>query len=379
MVGDGVSGGLGRYEAEIESGLRAQGVLVDRCALHAPACAGVLGRVTRRLRIDVETVLRTHPFVLDVQNVDLVHFCNQDMGTGVLWLRRKRAHGDWNGPIVVTVHDVFWRRVAVDPELRAVVGKEGHWEMMLRRLGENGIRRADRIIVDSLCTKADVVRFLGIPEERVSVVYLGGSELYRLREAPLPPEVDKRWRDGYVLYVGSQQRRKNVNVLVEAIRDVRRGGADIGLVVAGASRVLDASKGARVGLFSSGAASGDEVIETGRVEDATLASLYRNAVVFALPSLWEGFGLPVLEAMGCGCPVVVSDRGALPEVVGKAGIVIKGNKPFLWSEAIVRLLHCRDERTRLVAAGRKRAAAFTWERTAQATLDVYKDVLSEWR
>jgi glycosyltransferase involved in cell wall biosynthesis len=260
-----------------------------------------------------------------------------------------------------------------------VVGKEGHWEMMLRRLGENGIRRADRIIVDSLCTKADVVRFLGIPEERVSVVYLGGSELYRLREAPLPPEVDKRWRDGYVLYVGSQQRRKNVNVLVEAIRDVRRGGADIGLVVAGASRVLDASKGARVGLFSSGAASGDEVIETGRVEDATLASLYRNAVVFALPSLWEGFGLPVLEAMGCGCPVVVSDRGALPEVVGKAGIVIKGNKPFLWSEAIVRLLHCRDERTRLVAAGRKRAAAFTWERTAQATLDVYKDVLSEWR
>jgi alpha-1,3-rhamnosyl/mannosyltransferase len=134
-------------------------------------------------------------------------------------------------------------------------------------------------------------------------------------------------------------------------------------------------------LIARAAAAGaaDLIVRLGPIAERPLLALYRSAVALVYPSLYEGFGFPVLEAMAAGAPVIASRAASVPEVLGDAGILLDPRDPSVWAEVIVRVMTNDDERAKMVAAGRTRAAAFTWERTARATVDVYERALQSQR
>jgi glycosyltransferase involved in cell wall biosynthesis len=174
----------------------------------------------------------------------------------------------------------------------------------------------------------------------------------------------------YALFVGTLEPRKNVPLLLEAFALVRRQ-LDVQLLVVGGRGWLDEP------IFAAHARSGlgDAVRFLGNLGQDDLAALYSHAGAFVLPSLYEGFGLPVLEAMACGAPVICSNAGPLPEVAGDAAVLLSPLEPAEWAEAIVSVLTDPQVAVALRQKGFERAAAFSWTRTALATRDVYREAL----
>lgn len=236
------------------------------------------------------------------------------------------------------------------------------------------LRSADRIITISESTARDVHELLGIPRERITPVHLGVDPGF----APVSAVEQRRVRDHYrlprrfVLYVGNTMPHKNVERLVEAIAIVRRAHPDVALVLGGAP---DKHRGsveravARHGL-------GEAVTFLGKVPEADLPGLLSSAAAFAFPSLYEGFGLPVLEAMACGAPVVTSNRSSLPEVVGDAALMVEPTDVSAFASALGALLDDERYASDLGRRGIARARQFTWRRCAEAHLQVYREVLS---
>ncbi|GAC1439364.1 MAG: glycosyltransferase family 1 protein [Solirubrobacteraceae bacterium] len=209
-------------------------------------------------------------------------------------------------------------------------------------------RGASHVVTVSEFSKQEIVELLGVPAERVSVI--GGGV-----DARFQPTADTREASvrPYVLAVASATARKNLAALGATSRMLARQGVE--LVVAGGGRpqfVAEQLAGARL---------------LGHVPDAELPALYAGALAFVLPSLYEGFGLPCLEAMASGVPVLAARRGALPEVLGGAALFVDPREPEAIADALERLLADAALRRRLVAAGLERAALFSWERTAERT------------
>ena len=202
-------------------------------------------------------------------------------------------------------------------------------------------RRAVHLVTVSQFSRDELVETLGADPARITVIPGGVDERFSASTAPA-----RRDRP-YVLTVASRTARKNLAALSVTAERLARDGTD--LVVAGGDRPQ----------FQAESASG--LTWLGHVPDDELPGLYAGALAFVLPSLYEGFGLTALEAMACGTPVVVSDRGALPEVVGEAGLYVDPTDPVAIADAVERAIGDAD----LGAAGRDRAARFSWERTAR--------------
>ena len=268
---------------------------------------------------------------------------------------------------VVTIHDLAFERYPAE----TMPGMLDY----LRRVVRRSARRADRIITISEATRRDVIDLYGAAPERVSVAYPGVSP--RFFETPAPARIDDVRRKyslpdaPLVLTVGTMQPRKNHARLVEAFAQVA-ADYDAALVIAGGKgwgyeQVHELI--VRLGL-------GERVHFTGFVDDADLPALYAAATVFAFPSLYEGFGLPVLEAMAAGVPVVTSDVSSLPEVTGAdAGLLVDPLSVDAIAGALARLLGDADLRAALAEKGRARAATFTWARTAGQVWAVYEGLL----
>ncbi|HET7571938.1 MAG TPA: glycosyltransferase family 1 protein [Gaiellaceae bacterium] len=239
-------------------------------------------------------------------------------------------------PVVVTVHDLaVWRH----PEAF------GRWtRLFVPRAVPRMLRGAARVIAVSEFTRRELVELLGVPAERIRVVPNGVEAVFR-------PDGDAVEGE-YVLAVGTLEPRKNLRRLAEAARLAGRE-----LWVAG-----DAGWG---GVELPG------VRRLGRVSDEELARLLRGALCLAYPSLYEGFGIPVLEAMACGTPVVTSRGGATEEVAGGAAVLVDPLDPEAIAAGLEEAVAGRDE---LRGRGLARAAAFTWDETARGTLDVYREV-----
>lgn len=265
---------------------------------------------------------------------------------------------------VFTLHDVAYLRF---PQHHLLQNRL-YLTLMLPRF----LRRADRVICVSEFTRQDALRYYRLDPARVRVVPEGVEARFRpIADADALDAVRAKYRlpRRFILYVGTIEPRKNLGALLEAYAAVRAQAPEVGLVIAGGRGWLYED------FFGRLRASGLEphVTLTGYVPDEDLPALLNCAEVFAYPSVFEGFGLPPLEAMACGLPVVCSDASSLPEVVGAAGVLLPPGDPRAWAEALARVLAEPAWRAELSARGLARARPFTWEAAARQTLDIYRE------
>ena len=235
-------------------------------------------------------------------------------------------------------------------------------------------RAAAHVIADSQATKRDLVERYGVEPSKISVIYPGYDEeaFQPLREREAIEAVKTRYgiAGDYILFVGTIQPRKNLVRLMEAFSLLKRQAADLQLVIAGKKGWLYEAIFRRVrelGLEG-------RVVFTGYVAEEDLPALFSGARLFVFPSLYEGFGLPVLEAMACGVPVVCSNASSLPEVAGDAALLFDPLDVEGMAAAMERVLGDERLRAELVERGLKRAREFSWEKCARQTLAVLESV-----
>jgi glycosyltransferase involved in cell wall biosynthesis len=232
-------------------------------------------------------------------------------------------------------------------------------------------RRSRRVIALSQSTKNDLGRLFGIPEEKIEVVPCGVDPRFQPLRGNLISQFRQRrgLPERMILFVGTIEQRKNVSLLLEAYAQIKK---DIphALVLAGArgwgaDGVM--ARAERLGLA--------DVIFAGYVEQEELPLWYNAADLLAYPSLYEGFGLPPLEAMASGTPVVTSNTSSLPEVVGDAGILVDPRNGDEIASAILKVLHDKGLQEEMRKRGLERAKRFTWQGAAEKTVRVYEEVM----
>jgi len=270
-------------------------------------------------------------------------------------------------PSVVTFHDMtFYLR----PEMHTSV-KRAFFPWMMK----HSSKRADRIVTDSENTRRDLIRILGVAAEKVVTIHLGylpifrpiedDGELEAIREKYALPEK-------FVLYVGAVEPRKNLPLLLKAFEKLAQRENSLHLVIAGGLGWLYED----VLTLIESMESRDRVIRVGHVPYTDLPAFYNLANVFVYPSVYEGFGLPPLESMACGTPVITSNISSMPEFVGEAGILIPPNDEGALLMALQLILRDDALHQKLSEEAPKQAAHFTWKHTAEKTLQVYNRVLS---
>jgi len=233
----------------------------------------------------------------------------------------------------------------------------------------------DKIITISECTKKDIVKFYKIPEDKIKVILLAPDPIYQpLSHDIIAPILSKYGVCApYILYVGSLEPRKNIQTLIQGFANIKKRGLNHKLIIVG-NKKWEYSKLIRI-VAESGLHN--DVIFTGYLPDEDLPALYNGADLFVYPSLYEGFGLPPLEAMACGTPVITSNTSSLPEVVGNAGIKVDPQDVDQLSDAIYHVLTDENLRLSLIEKGLERSKQFSWERTATETWKVYDEVAAQ--
>lgn len=269
-----------------------------------------------------------------------------------------------SGKRITTIHDMAFQAY---PE--TVAKKTHHW---LDRNLRKYCQRADLILTVSEFSRQEIHRYMGIPLERIEVVYNGVDlkHYYPRTEQEIRDVTKELHIPGkYLLYLGTLEPRKNIETLITAYWELKKRMADAPkLVLAGKKGWMYDS------IFESVKDFGliQDVIFTGYVKEEAVPALLSGAEAFVFPSLYEGFGIPPLEAMACGTPVITSNTSSLPEVVKDAGILIPPKDSRMLAQKMEELLTDQDLRSQLISAGKKQAAQFTWERSAEKMIKIYK-------
>ena len=351
--------GIGRYmkclvEAVLSLGTTHQFLLIlppgDAEVIDAPA-VGVerlissAGYYSIREQIELPRILRKH-------QVDLLHSPHF-----LLPLIRPC-------PAVVTIHDVIY--LSCKEDLPSRLGRFYYHAMMA-----SAVRLAKRVIADSEFSKRDIVRYLGADPAKIEVIYPGVSRDFQpCNDSATLHAVRDRYdlKREYALYTGIYKPRKNHTGLLRAFQKFLALGGDADLVIAGPLK-----EGEPLLLkLASDLGLSERLKLTGFVNDDELRSLYSGARLYACPSLYEGFGFTVLEAMACGTPVVCSSETSLPEVAGDAAYYADARDPDEFGEALFRVFTDSGLRAALIAKGAENLRRFCWERAAAQTLGVYE-------
>jgi len=268
-------------------------------------------------------------------------------------------------PIIITVHDIAYLRL---PNLLNTSRK-----VYKKNILQISIKKAEVIIVDSYATKKDIVEYFGIREGKIRVIHLGVEGRFRPINNVESFRLKNNLPSKMILNVGTLEPRKNVVSLIKAFNELRKKGfKDYKLVIAG-------NKGWLYEEIFKEVIHSDlerEVLFLGVVKDKDLPVLYNCADIFVYPSLYEGFGLPPLEAMACGIPVITSNTSSLPEVIGDAGIMVDPTDINSLCESMYILLKDKELWNRMRNMGLERSKLFSWDKTAEKILKVYDDVFS---
>jgi glycosyltransferase involved in cell wall biosynthesis len=358
--------GVGRYVANLVAAMSSMNPevrlrLLLAAAPQAGARPGLAGVETRVLRTPlVDNVFTWNhlrlPVHLMTRPVDLFH--------GTFYTLPAFCPA----PAVVTIHDITFH---LHPE----------WYTRKARIAFNGFaassaRKARHILTVSECSRRDIIKAYGVPASKVTAVPLAPDPSFGPAQEPAHlAEVRKRYRLGeeYLLHVGSITPRRNLGRLLEAFASVRRRAPHLTLVLAGS--VEPPSPPIEAAIGRSGLSGSVRVAGYVRAED--LPALYGGAAAVVCPSLYEGFGLPVLEAMASGIPVLASSTSCFPEVAGDAALLVDPTSTEAIAEGLWSVLSDVALRGRLREKGLARAAEFTWERAARGTLAVYQRALSD--
>lgn len=262
---------------------------------------------------------------------------------------------------IVTVYDLVWHYY---PETM----QRGNL-LQIRLFTRRSIKSADHIITISQATANSLTEVVGVPRERVRVIYPAADGYAPMDKDESSEYISQKYgiSKNYILTVSTVEPRKNLNLLLRVFGGLKERGYQ--LVVAGASGWRTSSileEYEKLGLTEK------EVKFLGYVPDEDMNRLYSGARLFVFPSLYEGFGMPPLEAMASGTAVIVSDSSSLPEVAGEAGILLPPNDEAAWTNAIVRVMDDEALGERMREAGVERAKLFSWEKAAREILDVFK-------
>lgn len=269
---------------------------------------------------------------------------------------------------IFTLHDLIFRRL---PEAHLPLNR---W--FLNLAVPRFLQAADAVIAVSQCSKRDAMNFYGVPSGKIYVIYEAADPRFRpVQDCAALDALRQRYGlpERFLLYVGTIEPRKNLPMLFEALRVAAVPG--LKLVVAGKKGWLYDETFARLQALGLEA----DVLFTGFVPDADLPGLYTLAEAFVLPSIYEGFGLPLLEAMGCGAPVLSSNASSLPEVAGDAAILLPPGDVRAWAEAIQRIDDNAALRRDLSARGLRQSARFSWEMAAREVRQLYREVYARRR
>lgn len=296
------------------------------------------------------------PRLLRRQNIDIYHgVCNFELPV------RKVCR------YVVTIHDLV---PLFFPDLVP-------WKHLLffKLFMKRAAKTADIIITDSEHSKQDIVHYLSIPEEKIRVIYLGYEpQHHKDNEQRTLQDVLSHYGISqlYLLFVGVIEPKKNLERLIEAFSLLRQNsppGKELQLVIAGGKGWLSENLYRKVQELH----LDKQIIFTGFVPDDDLPYLYTGAEVFVFPSIYEGFGLPVIEAMAYGVPVVTSNVSSLPEIAGNAGILVDPKNPEAICDGITEVLSHPQKKEQMKHDGLVRAQRFSWKRTAEETYRVYQE------
>ncbi|MBN1954932.1 MAG: glycosyltransferase family 4 protein [Anaerolineae bacterium] len=355
--------GLLRYALSIYEPLRARRVEIDLVHPRSPAPEAV-ARVGRAVGLDTTAFFHSYPVAVRLGGASLCHLASQTLATLLLFQRLP--------PTVVTVHDIIPYLVRDDPRFCTY---RHLGDCFFDRLALAGLRRAKRLIAISEYTKRCIISVLDYPAERIHVVYRA-VDTEAFRPSPVPAAFRQRYGleadCQYVLYVGSEDPRKNVDGLVQALALLRQQLPAVQLLKVGAAHF--AAERARLLELVTDLGLEGEVRFFDHVPDEELALWYNAADVFVLPSFYEGFGLPALEAMACGTPVIAANRASLPEVVGPGGVLVDPDDVEVLAERMTELLADPEQRAAASRAALRQAARFSIERQARETMAVYQEV-----
>ena len=356
--------GTSRYVDRLEHGLRARGL--DVVHLRTTP-GGRFGRLVRAvgasIGLDGVTFLAAYPLRLRWPEADVYHLTVHTYASA-LPIRRPR------GPMAVTVHDLGFQ---VEAAGRHPASLRQRVQAAAEGLALRGLRRAESVIAVSHWTRQTLVEQAGLPESRITVTTLGVDHA-RYQPRSIPADFRKRHRlssdHRYLIYVGSDAPRKNLPIVWQALQLIRHQAPDVVLLKVGrgydpAARALLIDLARQLNV--------DHAIRFfDDVAEAELPLFYNLAHALVMPSLYEGFGLPALEAMACGTPAVISDRGALAELADDASaVLVDPTDAQAVAAAVLRLLSDEAYARTLAERGMERSRRFTWESMVQHTINVY--------
>jgi len=353
-------GGISRYFVELANHLHSESDL--RVNIVAPVHISRLLKEKSHLPLTgvyIPKIKKTYRLLQIINNSlsgPLIKRLNPDIVHSTYYLSRYRVAKSCKR--VVTVFDMIHEKF---PD-----GMDS-FEKTLPEKKKEVVEKADHVICISEQTRRDVIEILGIEKAKTSVIHLASS--FAVKE-PLQRQsiVDKP----YFLYVGSRQWPKNFKKFVKAFGLVQSQYPDVALVCFGGGGF----SAEEIDFFHSLHLSGKQVLFFSG-EDNLLQSLYCNALALVYPSLYEGFGLPILEAMSCGCPVICSNMSSMPEVAGQAAMYFTPTVVDEMVEAMIQVMESSEARAGLISSGFKRVKQFSWEKCAHETAKVYKLCLQD--
>jgi len=259
-------------------------------------------------------------------------------------------------PFVLTIYDMIHE---IYPEMFSLKDETSKRKKLL-------VQKATKIIAVSENTKKDIIRFFSIDTNKIEVIYCG--TLFDMNGSR-NNKVDIDLPEKYILYVGNRGGYKNFNLFIKAIAPLLIKNNELKVVCVGGGKFkgIEEEKFKKLNIIN-------KVFQYS-VNDDILSHLYKKAIVFVFPSLYEGFGIPILEAFSCGCPVITSNTSSLPEVAGDAAIYFDPTNKLSISSSIQKVIYDSNLRNQLIYKGYQRVKEFTWEKTAEKTKKIYESIM----